>query len=55
MKKADVKRSLLAVAERAVRTEVERNNSGHPFCAGFLHQPKRPGRVQFTVEDNRKD
>lgn len=48
MKQADIKRSLLAVMERTVRTEVVRNNSGHPFCIGFLHQPKRPGRIQLT-------
>lgn len=48
MKQADMKRSILTVMERTVRTEVERNNSGHPFCTLFLHQPKRPKRVQIT-------
>lgn len=48
MKQTDIKKSLLAVMERTVRTEVERNNSGHPFCITFLHQPKRPKRVQIT-------
>ena len=48
MKQDDMKRSLLAVMERTVRKEVVRNNSGHPFCMSFLHQPKRPKRVQIT-------
>lgn len=43
-----MKRSLIAVMERTVRTEVERNNSGHPFCIGFFHQPKRPERIHIT-------
>lgn len=50
MKQADIKRSLLSVMERTVRTEVERNNSGHPFCMSFFHQPKRPERIQITNE-----
>lgn len=50
MKQADIKRFLIAVMERTVRTEVERNNSGHPFCTSFLHQPKRPERIQITKE-----
>lgn len=53
MKQADIKSSLLAVMERTVRTEVERNNSGHPFCMAFLHQPKRPERVQ--IANQKKD
>ncbi len=53
MKQADIKKSLLSVMERTVRTEVERNNSGHPFCITFLHQPKRPERIQIT--DHMKD
>lgn len=50
MKQSDYnrKRSLLGVMERAVRTEVERNNSGRPFCMAFLHQPERPTRMQMT-------
>lgn len=48
MKQADMKKSLLAVMEKTVRTEVVRNNSGHPFCMTLLHQPKRPKRVQIT-------
>lgn len=50
MKQSDHNRkiSLLGIMERAVRTEVERNNSGHPFCIGFLHQPERPKRIQMA-------
>lgn len=47
MKRNDMKRFLLGMMEKTVKTEVERNNSGHPFCIGFLHQPKRPERVQI--------
>lgn len=48
MKQTEVKKSLLGIMERTVRTEVERNNSGRPFCIGFFHQPKRPERVQIA-------
>lgn len=48
MKQTDRKKSLLGIMEKAVRTEVVRNNSGRPFCIGFLHQPKRPKRVQIS-------
>lgn len=48
MKQSDLKKSLLRGLERAVRTEVARNNSGHPFCIAFFHQPKRPERVQIA-------
>lgn len=48
MKQADVRKKLLTVMERTVRLEVERNNSGRPFCIGIFHQPKRPKRMQIT-------
>lgn len=49
MKQTNLKRSLLGAMEKAVRTEVVRNNSGHPFCIALFHQPKRPERIQ--IED----
>lgn len=42
MKRNNVKVSVLKMVQKAVATEVERNNSGNSFCIGILHQPKRP-------------
>ena len=42
MNKGKLKANTLKLIQRAVSSEVERNNSGRPFCFGILHQPKRP-------------
>lgn len=42
MKKSNLKTSVLRVVQKAIGSEVEKNNSGHSFCIGILHQPKRP-------------
>ncbi|MBQ6996484.1 MAG: cyclic lactone autoinducer peptide [Lachnospiraceae bacterium] len=42
MKKSNLKTSVLRVVQKAIGSEVEKNNSGNSFCIGILHQPKRP-------------
>lgn len=42
MGKNELKTNTLKAIKKVVSLEVEKNNSGHSFCAAILHQPKRP-------------
>lgn len=46
MGKKELKTNTLKAIKKVVSLEVEKNNSGHSFCAAILHQPKRPKKSQ---------
>ncbi len=43
-KNRKIKNTALKVVERIVRSEVEKDVIGPPYCIGIGHQPKRPKR-----------